>query len=232
MYCAVLYCKAVKYSTIAFSALTLLVGLQEGHPACEKLSGGVLAWLSVWSEVRTCIWPSGCHCHSLSLASVKSRLVLPFWYRLTRIFSSLLSVCSGLSITFDPTCITSDPTYLCWDITYLLCCKLRVAAGLFCRCSLLSEEIRRRYNEGTQAEADETTRITFIPTTSIAGLQTDNQSVWSQLAPSAKGCISLYILHGRPEPPYQPATIVTWSRCTSLQFVDHLFWPFHMAFPS
>ena len=30
-------------------ALTLLVGQQEGHPACKKLSGGVLAWLSVWS---------------------------------------------------------------------------------------------------------------------------------------------------------------------------------------
>ena len=42
----------------AFSALTLLVGWQEGHPACKKLSGGVLAWLSVWSEVQTCIWPS------------------------------------------------------------------------------------------------------------------------------------------------------------------------------
>jgi len=26
-----------------FSALTLLVGQQEGHPACKKLSGGVLA---------------------------------------------------------------------------------------------------------------------------------------------------------------------------------------------
>ena len=39
----------------AFSALTLLVGRQEGHPACKKLSGGVLAWLSVWSEVQTCI---------------------------------------------------------------------------------------------------------------------------------------------------------------------------------
>jgi len=38
--------------------LTLLVGRQEGHPACKKLSGGVLAWLSVWSEVQTCIWPS------------------------------------------------------------------------------------------------------------------------------------------------------------------------------
>ena len=45
-------------STCAFSALTLLVGRQEGHPACKKLSGGVLAWLSVWSEVQTCIWPS------------------------------------------------------------------------------------------------------------------------------------------------------------------------------
>ena len=44
---------------------------------------GVLAWLSVWSEVQTCIWPSWCHCHSLSLATVKFRLVLPFWYRLT-----------------------------------------------------------------------------------------------------------------------------------------------------
>ena len=28
----------------------LLVGRQEGHPACKKLSGGVLAWLCVWSE--------------------------------------------------------------------------------------------------------------------------------------------------------------------------------------
>ena len=43
---------------LAFSALTLLVGRQEGHPACKKLSGGVLVWLSVWSEVQTCIWPS------------------------------------------------------------------------------------------------------------------------------------------------------------------------------
>ena len=70
-------------SAIAFSALTLLVGWQEGHPACKKQSGGVLAWLSVWSAVQTCIWPSWCHCHSLSLALLKSRLVLPFCYRLT-----------------------------------------------------------------------------------------------------------------------------------------------------
>ena len=45
-------------SLYAFSALTLLVGWQDGHPACKKLSGGVLAWFSVWSEMQTCIWPS------------------------------------------------------------------------------------------------------------------------------------------------------------------------------
>jgi len=31
----------------AFSALTQLVGWQEGHPACKNMSGGVLAWLPV-----------------------------------------------------------------------------------------------------------------------------------------------------------------------------------------
>ena len=41
----------------------------------RPIKNWVLAWLSVWSEVQTCIWPSWCHCHSLSLASVKSRLV-------------------------------------------------------------------------------------------------------------------------------------------------------------
>jgi len=43
----------------------------------------VLAWLSVWSDVQTCRWPSWCYWHSLSLASVKSRLVISFWFRLT-----------------------------------------------------------------------------------------------------------------------------------------------------
>jgi len=37
----------------AFIALTLLVGQQERHPACRKLTGGVMVWLSVWSEVQT-----------------------------------------------------------------------------------------------------------------------------------------------------------------------------------
>jgi len=69
LYCITLSFKFIRYekyffqpysafSAFAFSALTLLVGRQEGHPACKKLSGEVLAWLPVWSDVQTCIWPS------------------------------------------------------------------------------------------------------------------------------------------------------------------------------
>jgi len=50
----------------AFSALTLLVGRQEEHPACKISSDEVLAWLSVCSEVHMiCIWSSWCHCHPI-----------------------------------------------------------------------------------------------------------------------------------------------------------------------
>ena len=45
-YLPTMVCLMVWY---AFSALTLLVGRQEEHPACKNLSGGVLAWLPVWS---------------------------------------------------------------------------------------------------------------------------------------------------------------------------------------
>ena len=99
-------------SSSSSSTLTLLVGRQEGHPACKKQSGGVLAWLSVWSEVQICIWPSWCHCHSLSLASVKSRLVLPFWYRLTQVVLEKrpLNGCSSSSSTLHSTEKSSNKT--------------------------------------------------------------------------------------------------------------------------
>jgi len=48
----------VQLLQLAFSALMLLVGRQEGRPACKKLSGEVLTWLSVWSEVQTCMCSS------------------------------------------------------------------------------------------------------------------------------------------------------------------------------
>ena len=46
------------------------------RPVKKKLSSGVQAWLSVWSEMQTCIWPSWCHCQSLPL---------PFWYWLIQV---------------------------------------------------------------------------------------------------------------------------------------------------
>jgi len=107
-------------ASCAFRALTLLVGRQVGHPACKKLSGGVLAWLSVWSEVQSCIWPSWCHCHWLSLASVKSRFVLPFWYRLTwvvpekgRLTGVFVCVCVWPSINqYTIYCLIDGPKVL------------------------------------------------------------------------------------------------------------------------
>jgi len=86
-----IYKSAPHFKQITMPAPHHSVFLQAGCLSChptnsvKALSGGPLAWISVWSAVQTCIWPSGFHCHSLSLASVKSRLVLPFWYRLTRV---------------------------------------------------------------------------------------------------------------------------------------------------
>jgi len=65
-----------------FSALMLLVGRQEGHPACKKTEwwgAGMVICLERDADLHMA------HCHSLTLASVKSRLVLPFWYRLIRV---------------------------------------------------------------------------------------------------------------------------------------------------
>ena len=121
----------------AFSALTLLVGWQEGHPACKNLSGGVLAWLSVWSEVQTCIWPSWCHCHPLSLASVKSRLVLPFWYRLTRVVLDKGPLNGCVCV-----CVVFVKCFLCYCATYSLfldwLLQSRRCVGHFSACQAVS----------------------------------------------------------------------------------------------
>ena len=72
------------HSYFAFSALTLLVGRKEGYPACKKTER--------WAAGVVICLERGADLHMaqriplpLSLASVKSRLVLPFWYRLTRV---------------------------------------------------------------------------------------------------------------------------------------------------
>jgi len=51
------FCYLGDMLSVAFSALMLLAGQQEGHPTCKKLSGGVLAWLSVWVRCRFAYGP-------------------------------------------------------------------------------------------------------------------------------------------------------------------------------
>jgi len=63
-------------------ALTLLIGRQDGHPAC-KMSGGVLAWFTVCGKVQICIMAQLMPLSFPLSCSSKSRLVLPYWYRLT-----------------------------------------------------------------------------------------------------------------------------------------------------
>jgi len=72
------------YKIFAFSALTLLVGWQEGHLACKTLSGGVLAWLSVWRYAdlhmaQLMPLPLTVSCFS------KIQIGFTFWYWLTRV---------------------------------------------------------------------------------------------------------------------------------------------------
>jgi len=69
----------------AFSALTLLVGRQEGHLACKKYRV-VECWHGYLSGARCRLgYRSADATATNSLASVKFRLVLPFWYWLTRV---------------------------------------------------------------------------------------------------------------------------------------------------
>jgi len=50
---------SVLFRAIAFSALTLLVGQQEGHPACKKTEWWVVGMVVSGATVnQTCIWRS------------------------------------------------------------------------------------------------------------------------------------------------------------------------------
>jgi len=68
-----------------FSALTLLVGQQGGHPACKKQE-----W---WGAGVVVCLDQGADLHMAQLMPLpltvscftNSRLVLPLWYRLTRV---------------------------------------------------------------------------------------------------------------------------------------------------
>jgi len=53
-------------SQLPFSALTLLVGRQEGQPACKTLGVGLTIWLELCKS-----YSSSCHHHNKSLTAIK-----------------------------------------------------------------------------------------------------------------------------------------------------------------
>ena len=69
------------YKQFAFSALTQLVGRQEEHPTCKKISADVLVIsLEQGADCLHMVQLMPMHPKTpSSLASFKSRLVLPFW---------------------------------------------------------------------------------------------------------------------------------------------------------
>jgi len=59
-----------------FTALTVLVGRQEEHPACKNWV--MMCWRGYLSGVRGkwfAWWSSWCHCHPIISWFIKSRLV-------------------------------------------------------------------------------------------------------------------------------------------------------------
>jgi len=81
----------------AFCALTLLVGRQEGNPACKKQwwGAGVVICLEQGADLHMAL--------PLTVSSsVKSRSVLPFWYLLTWVvlekgpLNGCVCVCCGM----------------------------------------------------------------------------------------------------------------------------------------
>ena len=76
-------------SVFAFSALTLLVGHQEEHPACKKIEWwgvGMVICLEQSADCLHMVQLMPLHPKSpSSLVSFKSRLVLPFRYQITQV---------------------------------------------------------------------------------------------------------------------------------------------------
>ena len=95
-----------KTSLGAFSALTLLVGRQEGQPACKKLEwwgAGVVVCLERSASLY--LYMAQLMPLPLTISCFSKIQILPFWYRLTRIVPDKgpLNGCVCVLIVYLPT---------------------------------------------------------------------------------------------------------------------------------
>ena len=63
-----------------------------------------------------------------------------------------------------------------------------------CRCNLTASQIYELYSAGNQAEAEESVAMKFVPLSDVLIMQQSNPDLWNSLAPSAKGCFTLFAL--------------------------------------
>ena len=75
------YCDSARPSVLWHCWLGSRKGIQPVKT--EWWGAGVVVSLEQDADLHIARLMSWCHCHSLSFASLKSRFVLPFWYRLT-----------------------------------------------------------------------------------------------------------------------------------------------------
>ena len=153
----------------------------------EWWPGGVLAWLFVWSEVQTFIWPSWCHCHSLSLASVKSTLVLPFWYWMTRVVldKGLLNGCVFVCM-FHNKYVAVEPTFM-----QSTCCATTAAVNICCPCQISAA------NPTADTSTDWPTLIQFMTLTAYYIRAACGPRVSSGVVPPSlhRGALASSVLH-------------------------------------
>jgi len=145
----------------------LLVGWQEGHPACKKLSGEVMVWLSVSNEVQMiCIWSSWCHCHPIVSCSSKIQNDLPFWWGITQVVleKRLLNGCSSMDVVV---------VQLLQQLPLLFTFRLN---GIFCSYCMSAECSKKKISGITTAAILQTG---FSPVTqSIVSKQWRNSKHW------------------------------------------------------
>jgi len=113
----------------SFSASTPLVGCQEENPACKNWV--MMCWHGYLFGAR-CKWfahdPADATAILSSLASLKSRMVLPFWCRLTQVvlekrpLHECMSVCLGLAIYDCTSCWC--PWFSSCIVIFVLSCIL------------------------------------------------------------------------------------------------------------
>ena len=94
----------------AFNVLTLLVGWQERHPACKKLNGGMLAWLSVAVIAHT-LW-------MLLMITCNCDLILAISEGQTCVTLATLSLSLSYSFIMLPHCCMQPSTLQLQRIAY------------------------------------------------------------------------------------------------------------------